>query len=164
MIKEIKLPKFRRLKSHFKKNPYSWYLCFFVCFFYRQNQHRGNCLCVPYWIMPSWLIFSIVREEVHDEFVNFRKGQHLRGWAVNRHVYHGYVADNIKKLTIYHRVFWSYIALILEFNWDKINAMLNLGTHIFFVLVVRIPYRVLPALLILPVVGKKVHYELVEFG
>ena len=48
--------------------------------------------------MPSRFIFSIVREEIHDEFVNFRKGQHLRRRAVNRHVYHGYVAKEVEKL------------------------------------------------------------------
>ena len=42
--------------------------------------------------MPSGFVFSIIWEEIHDEFIDFRKGQHLRWRTVNSHVDHGYVA------------------------------------------------------------------------
>ena len=46
--------------------------------------------------MPSRLVFSIVRKEVHDELIDLGQSHRLTGAAVNRHRDHGYVAEGVK--------------------------------------------------------------------
>ena len=46
--------------------------------------------------MPSGLVLAVVGEKVHDVLIDFVKGEHLGGAAVNGHVDHGYVAKIYK--------------------------------------------------------------------
>ena len=49
-------------------------------------------LCVPYRIVPARLVLSVVREQLHDKFVDLREREHLARGTVYGHVDHGYVA------------------------------------------------------------------------
>ena len=53
-------------------------------------------LCLPYRVVPSRLILTIVGKQVHDELINLGEGHHLTRAAVYRHRDHGYVAKGLK--------------------------------------------------------------------
>ena len=36
-------------------------------------------------VLPSLLVLSVVRKEVHDELVDFTEGEHLAGTVLNGH-------------------------------------------------------------------------------
>ena len=53
-------------------------------------------LCLPYRVVPPWLILTVVGKQIHDELIDLWQSHRLTGAAVYRHRDHGYVAEGVK--------------------------------------------------------------------